>query len=274
MADDKPKPPAGQAPAPQTIVVGEKTYTPEEIQGIIQTQTTLKTQLEGLAPVREALTRYELKPEELVEQASGAFAMLNQLVEEGLIDETGKVKKSQAGDPPKVPPVVPGVTPEPKPADPKASDPGTQALLSKITLLETALGNVTKSLTEIDRTQSSLLRTNIEKDLKAQYPALDSEDVSKVLVIASKDRKKDIFAHAKEMSEKKTQSLAALREAHAKEFGIDLKEFDANKLNEPGADKGAAGMFKGKSFSFKGKGKDSVSPRQAAMEFLRKQRGA
>jgi len=246
---------------PQVVTVGDKTYGAEEIQALIENGVATKAQLEALAPVQEALTRYELDPAGLIEQATGAFSVLNQLVEQGLIDETGKIK-----EPPKK---KEGDSPKDKVNIPKSGG-DNQEVMSKINFLEQTLAKVNQSLQEIDKTQSSILRTNIEKEIRSKYPSLDSDDVSKVLLQASKDRKKDIFTHAEEASNRKTQTLSTLRAAHAKEFGINLEEFDTNKLNEPGSEKGAAGFFKGKKFSFGKKGKDVISPSQAAREYYRK----
>ena len=107
------------------------------------------------------------------------------------------------------------------------------------------------------------------KKLDVRGNNLNDEDVSRLLAIAGADRSKTLVQHAEEFSKKKIGDRASLRAEIAKEFGIDVTKFDANKLREQEAEGDIGALFKGKRFSFK-KDKDSLSPKEAMVEYFKR----
>ncbi len=247
-----------KTPTEQKIVIGEgedaKEYTAEQVAELLQGQATATQKSQESAALLQAAEKYGLDPKAYVEQSEGAFARFAELIQEGVLDEQGQVVK-------KVEPTIPkpGVptTIKPRPSETKALEITTKAL-------EALEGRM--RLVEND--QTSMIRMDIEKELKAEYPGLDSDDVSRLFGQAKmdSDRGKQISIHerAKELSERKLESIAGLRKEHAKEFGIDLKKWDErNALKEQGAKGGVAPFLVGKKVVFNPKGENEISPSQA-----------
>lgn len=250
----------------QKIQVGDKTYTADDIKGLVS-QAAKATQVGQVAEtVNTIASRYGLDPEGYLGQAELALGAVASLMEKGIIDDQGNLVQGKR--------VVENKGEEDKSGDTGGEkktgkvDPDTiaAAVLERI---EGKLSPVFKALDSIEKTQNHMLRQDLEAKLKSEFSNLDSEDIDRVLASAFKD-KKPVKEIAKTYSEKKAGMISELRKQHAKEFGVNLDDFDANRLNEQGGG-GAAAAFTGKKFSFRG-GKDVVSPREAARAYIEKVR--
>ncbi len=247
-----------KTPTEQKIVIGEgeneQTLTVEQVTELVQGQATATQKSQDASALLQAAEKYGLDPKTYVEQAEGSFARFAELIEDGVLDEKGQVVK-------KVEPTIPkpGVpTIEPRPSETKALEVVAKALSS----LESRMGNV-------EDDQTSMIRMDIEREIKRQYPKFDKDDVSRLFGQAKVDRDQgkqiSIWERAKELSERKLGSITELRKEHAKEFGIDLEGWDKrNALKEQGAKGGVAPVLAGKKIVFNPKGKDEISPAQAA----------
>jgi len=249
----------GKTPTEQKIVIGEgeneQTLTAEQVAELVQGQAVATQKSQEASALLQAAEKYGMDSKTYVEQAEGSFARFAELIQDGVLDEQGQlIKKAEPAIP------KPGVfsSVEPRPSETKALEVVTRALES----LQDRIGLV-------ENDQTSMIRMDIEKELKDQYPSFDNDDVSRLFGQAKmdKDRGKQvsIWERAKELSERKQGSVGELRKAHAKEFGIDLKKWDErNALKEQGAKGGVAPFLTGKKVVFNPKGKDEISPAQAA----------
>jgi len=146
-------------------------------------------------------------------------------------------------------------------------------------IVESALGKLDdlgNRLRAIEQDQAAILRDQITSRVIKRYPSFTEDNVSELLVRASKDARRSLWDHAEDYNKDLGTRQEQLEQAVAKKYGIDL-EAARNKLKETGAEGGASAMFQGKKFSF-GKGprdhKDGyVSPLDATIEFLRKSKG-
>ncbi len=252
-------PPKGgkETPPEQKIVIGEgeteQTLTVEQVTELVQGKATATQKSQEASELLQAAEKYGLDPKTYVEQAEGSFARFAELIQEGVIDEKGQIIKP-------VEPTIPKVgtsTIEPRPSETKALEVTAKALSS----LEDRMRNV-------EDDQTSMIRMDIEREIKRQYPKFDSDDVSRLFGQAKVDRDQgkqvSIWERAKELSERKLGSMTELRKEHAKEFGIDLEKWDErNALKEQGAKGGEAPFLVGKKVVFNPKGKDEISPSQA-----------
>jgi hypothetical protein len=236
------------------------TKSAEDVQNLIAQQASATQKTQSVAAVLQTAEKYGLSPEDLVQQADGAFAVMSDLIDKGIIDNKGAIIEKKAGD-----------------VDPPAGDPppaqGTlpkdeTGLVKRLDLIEKSLAMLPGRLDTIERDQTHMIRMDLQRSIQAKHSNLSDDDVTKLFSTAMGDKSKTIWQHAESLSETKNAGVADLRKQHAEEFGINLDEFDANKLNEKDAEGGAAAVFKGKKFSFK-KGEESVSPRQATMEFFK-----
>jgi len=249
------------------------------VQGIVSKHSELAEELskvkgsaEKLAVVNDFMVKYGLDPEGLVSNADGAFSLVNRLIEDGVIDTSGQVlvKKGGAEDQVEQEDVVTvhGVK-VPKPKD--AGD--VSAAVTKA--VQDALAPLTKGLEEVTLVQTSMLRGRWEEKIKTAYPNLTAEDVMKVLSEGAKRPREGLMDIAKEVSGTRSAMEKDLRGKHATEFGVNLEEFDANKLKEKGSEGGAAVMAEGVKFTLSKRraagDKTFADPEQATREYLRRQ---
>jgi hypothetical protein len=246
-------------PASITVDIDGKqvTKSAEDVQNLIAQQASATQKSQSVAAVLQTAEKYGLSPEDLVQQADGAFAVMSDLIDKGIIDNKGAIIEK------KVDPASP-VIPAKDPVIPKDQT----GLGSRLDLIEKSLAMLPGRLDTIERDQTHMIRMDLQRSIQAKHSNLSDDDVSKLFSTAMNDKSKTIWQHAEGLSETKSAGVADLRKQHATEFGVNLDEFDANKLNEKDAEGGAGAVFKGKKFSFK-KGEHSVSPRQATQEFFK-----
>lgn len=262
---------------PGTIVVGDQTYTTEQVAGLVAEQASVTQKSQELADILTVAERYGVDAPTLMQQAEGAFGVVSDLIGKGLIDEKGQVIEKLPPDP------LPG-SPNPgtefmqsqlksgsglPPASPPASAMSPEYVSQLINKAMTdKMAPVTKALEGIDQTQTNMIRAQLGKEIRDEYPILDASDVSRVFADAMQDSNKDLYDHAKAAAERKTEETKELRTKFASEFGVDLNEFDENALWEKGPGGGAAVVYKGKKMSFK-KGEGAVTPRQATEKYFK-----
>ena len=261
-------------------VESEKTLKDEDVQKVLEGHEGLAARVaaaEGnatkLKVVQDFMGRINLSPDELIANADGAFTLISKLVEDGIIDPSGKVlvKKGTGGD---VPPKKDGDDLETLlGTDSKGLTGEAKVTMLVNKALESTLKPFAKTLDEITTVQTGMLRNQWEQKILKEYPNLSTDDARKVFGEAAGKPKLGILEIAKGISDAKSTSVATLRAEHAKEFGVDLKAFDENKLLEKGPEGGAGVMFKGKTFTLS-KRRESlpgfVDPTKATREYLKK----
>jgi len=243
----------------------KKTVTAEDYMNLVNIQKSATTKFQSAAAAVQAAERYGVSVEDFINHAEGTMGAFSELVNQGIIDATGKVveKKSSSddNDPNKGGPDLSKVTPE------------VVSLLKKVDLVSSAIEEINKRTEGLERDQLRILQRDIHKELKGKHPELNDDDVRKVFGLARGDRNKTVWQHAEEVAGARKVEIKGTRETYAKEFGIDLKKFDANKIDEADPNYGSAALLvKGRKLSFgrrKGKGDDSMSPRQATEEYFK-----
>jgi len=259
---------------PQGVTVGEKTYSAEDVKGMINNQAAATQALQDNADLKTTLERYGTDQATYLQQADGAFAVMSDLIASGVINEQGQVieKKpaqsspeqqvlmnqlqNQNSSPPVTPPQSAGVSEE-----------AISSIVAKA--LGDTLGPIQKAITELDNTQTNMIRTTLGEQIKGKFNDLDDRDISQVFANAMNDNSKDLFGHAEVINAEKKEVMGGLRKKYAEEFGVDLDEHDANILFEQGPGGGASVIAQGKKLSFK-KSEGAVTPRQAAQEFFQR----
>jgi len=256
------------------IQVDGKDYSVEDVQNLIKQGASATQKTQEVAGILAAAEKYGVDIETYLGQAEGAFGVMSQLIADKVIDEKGNIVKKK----------------EEKPAGEKSE--GDNELIkllnlstegtSKLTGEEKIASIVAKALepqledmkklgervTAVDKTQGDMIRLSLEEKIMSKFSNLKPSDVSQVFGSAMQDRSKSLWEHAEAASKERAVAIGALREEHAKEFGVNLEKFDENKLREQGAEGGAGTFFKGKTFSFDKKGDDIVDPSKAANEFI------
>jgi len=261
------------------IEVEGKSYSAEDVQNLVKLGASATQKMQEVAGIKAAAEKYGVDTETYLGQAEGAFDVMSQLIANKVIDEKGNVikierKEEEAGASDK----PGGETDLDKLFNLSSGETGKATGVEKIAAivakaLEPQLEGIKKlgeRVGTIDKTQGDMIRLNLEEKVMSKFPNLKATDVSQVFGSAMSDRSKSLWEHAEAASKVRATDLGSLREEHAKEFGVDLGKFDENKLKEQEAGGGAGVLFKGKKFSFNPKkgDKDTVTPAQAANEYI------
>ena len=244
-------PGAGNPTQIEITVGGEtKVFSAEEVATAVGKAGSLDTMNEQFAGFKKVLAQYEINPEEYLRNSEASFALMNQLIEQGVIDEQGKVVEKKPGDGLPIKPVVP----------PLAGDDGKVTKSQQIIL--DALTKVGERMEKLEDGQSNIYRRNIERDVKAIHSNLNSDDISRILAKAQADRSQSFWDHAKVAADKKTVEDGQVALNHAKstiellvkvgalEKGkIDLEKLDLAALEKQDPSKEPP-VHEGKKFMF------------------------
>ncbi len=258
----------GGGNAPTTIEVefegGEKkSFSAEDVGNLVKQGATATQKTQEVKEIVDAAAKYNLTPVEYIQQTEGAFDVISKLVDSKIIDDQGNViavekKKDElsAGDPP---------------LKPLVGEERTNAIVADA--LKSVVDPLKENLKLLQEDNTKLIRAQLEMQVQGKHSTLSRDDISDLLVVASQDGKKSLMDHAQEMVDRKKVGKAESRAEYAKEFGINLEEFDANKLREDDPGGGAAALYEGKKFSFDARGrhrKDTnvVTPTNASHGFV------
>ena len=259
------------------IQVDGKDYSVEDVQNLVKQGTAATQKTQEVAGILAAAEKYGVDAETYLGQAEGAFGVMSQLIADKVIDEKGNILKVEGGKP----------TDDDSTGDddlsklfnlPGGDSKGLVGADKVAAIVAKALGpqldemkKLGDRVAAVDKTQGDMIRLNLEEKVTSKFPNLKAGDVSQVFGAAMQDRSKSLWEHAEAASKEKATNVGALREEHAKEFGVNLEKFDENKLKEQEAGGGAGVFFKGKKFSFNAKhgDKDAVTPAKAAAEYIK-----
>jgi hypothetical protein len=251
------------------IEIEGKQYSIDEVKNIIAQQGEATKASQTAAKALTAAARYNVDVDTYVQNSEASFALMQELIATGIIDETGKILKKEAPKPPPDPAVVGRVVPQIGKADTIAVD--------ALTEFHTKFGTLEKEIERLRDDNVGLMRLRLQDKLSEQYPDLDEEDIHKVMATAYKaGGKKPVAEVAKELSEAKKAWMAEQEAAWAKKHGLNLDEIKRRKeFIEAGPEGGAAGLFSGKKFGFGHKKGDTttVAPRDAMAEFMKQRMG-
>lgn len=213
--------PGAGNPTQIQITVGDETkmLSAEEVALAVSKASELDVTNAQFAGFKKVLTQYGINPEEYLRNSEASFALMNQLIEQGVIDDQGKVIEKKIKDGlPVVPPVVP--------------DEGKVTKSQQVVL--DVLTKVGDRITKLEDGQSNIHRRNISRDVKAVYSNLTDDDVSKALAKAQGDRSIDFWDHVKVVSEEKTAKEGQVALAHAKntiELLVKVGALDKGKVD-------------------------------------------
>jgi len=267
----------------------ERTLKDEDVQKIVSGRDEMAERLTAitgesakLKVVKDFMTKFNLDPETLVANADGAFSLVNQLIEDGVIDTSGKVLVRKGEPEKKVPKGDEGKDDDSTLGDILKGLSDTKglkgedkiaAIVAKAIAADPTLRTAMKGIEEVTMVQTNMLRSQWENKFIGAYPNLTTDDVRRVFSEAAQRPKEGLMEIAKGVSEAKSKVEGELRKKIAAEFGVNLEEFDANKLKEKGSAGGAAVMFQGKGFTLskRRENKDRIDPEKATREYLRKQ---
>lgn len=248
----------------ETIVVDvggeQKTFKAEDVTNLLNQQAGVTQKTQEVAAIADAAKKYGLEPVDYVDLAENSFATFTKLMELGVINDKGEVIE--------VKPKAPVESTTVLPATP------VKVANTKLDVVAEALSKIDQRMQGLEQDQTRIMRMSIERDLLSKHDALNKEDVSQVLSTAMTDTSKSVWQHAEDKVVEKAANGVSDRERYAKEFGIDVKVWDANKIKEQDSGGGAGAIITGKKISFRkprtGETGETITPRQAMVEYFSK----
>lgn len=250
---------------PAALEIEGKTYSQEDLTNLVKQhgEITQKSQLASKALT--AAERYQVDVDTYVQNAEASFALMNQLIQEGVIDESGKIIKKetqQAAQTPTQRAVIPGLS--------KAENVSVEAL----TEFHKKFGTLEEEVNRLREDNVGLMRLRLQDKLADQFPDLDEDDIAKVMATAYRaNGKKPVVEIAKEASNAKKEWMLKQEEAFAKKYGLDTAELNRKRqFIESDPAQGAGLLAQGKKMVFQPKKGDTnaVTPKQAMAEFMRR----
>lgn len=245
---------------------GEKqTYDADKIKDLVAQQSSATQKTQAVSAITGILEKHNLSAEDYLQQTEGAFRVLNQLVDKGLIDEEGNIlDKTPVKDKDKDLDLNLNMN---------QNNQVPEVVNKRFEAIEKAIKGLPEGMSNLQGEMAKTQRLIIADKVQAEYPDLSVNDVTRLFALAKSDPTKSLKQHAEAMVETKKATKAAEREEYAKEFGVNLKEFDANRLNEQDGSGGAGAMIVGKKLKLrksKTDGDDVMTPLEATREFFNK----
>jgi hypothetical protein len=236
-----------------------KSFSSSDIQNLVSQQSAATQKTQQVSAVLKACNKFDMNPEVFVGQAEGAFDVIANLIDAGVVDDQGNIIKKE----------VAAKKNEASFNNTSHSGNNVSSEDKMLSVINKVLEPLTKKFEALEKDQMHLTRLRVNDTINGKFDNLDERDMSEIFVTAGADKTKTLMQHAESISKKKGDNLLEQKRALAKELGVDYDEFTANALREQGSDGGAAGLFKDKKISFK-KGKDSLSPKAAMADFLKR----
>jgi hypothetical protein len=253
------------APANDKVVVKvgdeEKTFTAQDVEGLVAKQSEATQKAQSAAAVLNAAEQLGIDPEQFLARSQAAFTVLNDLVEQKVIDDEGQVIVKTAKEEPPT-----KTDDEDLPAGGPTMDRTTKAILKA---LAPTFDKIEERFSNAERDMTRVNRIMIQDKILQEHPSLNGDDVMRIFGMAKANPQKSVLQHAEDFSKAKDEARQQQEKEFADKYGVNLDEFNENKLKESSDEGGAAAMFKGKKMSFR-KGENTVSPREATKEFLDK----
>lgn len=236
-----------------------KSFSSSDIQNLVSQQSAATQKTQQVSAVLKACNKFDMNPEVFVGQAEGAFDVIANLIDAGVVDDQGNIIKKE----------VAAKKNEASFNNTSHSGNNVSSEDKMLSVINKVLEPLTKKFEALEKDQMHLTRLRVNDTINGKFDNLDERDMSEIFATAGADKTKTLMQHAESISKKKGDNLLEQKRALAKELGVNYDEFTANALREQGSDGGAAGLFKDKKISFK-KGKDSLSPKAAMADFLKR----
>jgi len=249
----------------------QKSFTADDVKNLVSQQASATQKTQDVASIIALAERHKIPVAELAPQIDGLFGRVTELMDKGILDDEGQLIERTPSNPA---PVIPdntnfGFSPEPS-LSPIVGGGAEQAANAALESLKGEMKEMKEGYKKMENSTAMLLEGRIKGKILEANPEFSDRDAAHVLNKAQGDTSKTLEQHIETHKTTKTDYETSQREKFAKEFGIDLPTFNENRLKEQDAKGGGiGGFFKGKKFSFKKGGEDTVDPRKAMEEALK-----
>ena len=246
----------------ELTVNGEaQTFSQEEVQQLVDQGNSKAAEADK---IMNMVSKYDTDVDTFLANVDGSFSAVSNLISEGIIDEKGQIiKREPAVQPQRQPLTSLGET---RPSTGNVQQ-GNQESVDDV--VARALVGINSKLQEIDKTQTDIIRNNLQGEIKAKFPNLDDNDVSQVFGSAMSDKRKSLWEHAEGFSQAKVGNANKQELAFAKKYNIDIEKFNENKIFGEDPSGGATAIRGQNKMSFK-RGEGKMTPMQATLELMNK----
>jgi hypothetical protein len=267
----------------QQIEIDGKVYTPEVIKTLVGESAAATQKSQQAQKILDAAQTYGVSADEFLQHAEGAIAVISNLQTKGLINEKGEIvlpTKETKPDTKDDDPFASILTKKPsvKPDDKGGLD--SNAVVSVLQKLIDKVNTIETSVLDTKDTQTLMLRTNKEEEIKKVYPDLEEQDISKVFAKTYEARKQGkkvtLLEVAKLVNDEVMARTAIIEKKFAEAHGLNYDEIKTKRTTsrQTVADlltaEGVSGITKGKKLSLFPKDKSKeVSPIDAISSFMR-----
>jgi len=246
----------------ELMVDGEaQAFSQKEVQQIVDQN---KDKVAEADKIMNMVSKYDTDVDTFLANVDGSFSAVSNLVSEGIIDENGHIIKQEQPPQPQRQPLTSLSENKPvKGIDHKEMKESVDDVVAR------ALSGINSKLQEIDKTQTDLIRNNLQGEIKSKFSNLNDNDISQVFGAAMSDKRKSLWEHAEGFSKTKTASVSEQEMAFAKKYNVNIDKFNENKIfgEDPS---GGAVAIKGKNkMSFR-RGEGAMTPMQATLELVNK----
>lgn len=267
----------------QKVNVDGKDYTPEDVKSLLENSASVTQKAQQVQKILDAAKAYGVEPDEFVQHAEGAFSVITNLRDQGLINQDGEVVIPKVA---KVPgketteldeeEFLTGLIPEDEKK--KRVSKSDSAVLAALNQINKKLQALEGSVVETRDTQTLMARLTQQDKIKAVYPDLQDEDISRVFAetarLRSQGKKTSIMDVAKLVNEDAVNRRSTIERAFAERHNINYDQLKAGQTDKPKsmAELDEAGIMavtgQKKINLFPKPGKGEVTPAAALKGFL------
>jgi len=277
----------GGGQAVEKLKVGDKEYSADDVNGLITELGGLKTHAQTISQLDGMAKTFNLDVGEFAQQGLAALRVVNDLISNGVIDETGKIVEKPQDDKGDVKGKGDGGEGggdddldlddlfkldkgDGKEGGGKKVSAKLQETMQRlIAPLNETIDTLNKRLEKSEALTTGILEQDFTNKIIAKFPNLAPADVKNVFVSARADRTKTLMDHAEEASRAKVAQVAEIEKSFAERYGLSVEQLNENMLREQETKNGAPPAKEGVKITFRKGVKGGVSPGELAGDYLK-----
>lgn len=273
---------SGSGQSVEVLKVGDKEYSANDIKGMVTELGGLKEHEQTLSQLTSMAKTFEMDVGEFSQQGLVALRVVNDLIESGVIDETGKVKgkptvgKDDKDDGGGKDNDLFNLDKDKKLDKDKGkgeSEEMLEMIQRLMTPIQTGIKDLTDRVNKSEAVTTGILEQDFTNKLIGKFPNLTAADTKSIFGLARADKTKGLWEHAEEFSKNKTNEVIAIQKAYAEAHGLDYDQLNENLLRDQEAKNGAPPVKEGGKITFRKGVKGGISPGKLAGSYLKEKIG-
>ena len=277
---------SGGGQAVEVLKVGDKEYSANDVKGLVTELGGLKEHEQTISQLTSMAKTFEMDVGEFSQQGLAALRVVNDLIESGVIDETGKVVEKPAdgkGGKGKGGDKDDDLFNLDKDGDKNKGKAGgkdkgvSEDMLETIQKLmepiQTGIKDLTDRVSRSEAVTTGILEQDFTNKIIGKFPNLTAADTKSIFGLARADKTKGLWEHAEEFSKNKANEVIAIQKDFAEKHGLNYDELNENLLREQETKDGAPPVKEGARITFRKGIKGGISPGKLAGSYLKERIG-